>query len=123
MIRRVAAFLVGIGLGVGLAMLIGWVLFPIQRQEITPSSMRADYQAEYVRLVAQTYRADGDLAAAERRLRTLAQTPFTQPLVTLTEQWLAQGRDPALIQPLALLAEALAVDTPLMQPILQGGNE
>ncbi|MBN1249364.1 MAG: hypothetical protein JXC32_17015 [Anaerolineae bacterium] len=123
MIRRLAGFLGGVALGIGLAMLIGWVLFPIQQPEIAPSSMRADYQAEYVRLVAQTYRADGDLAAAERRLRALEQEPFTEPLVTLVETWIADGRSEALIQPLALLAQALAVETPVMQPYLQGAGE
>lgn len=123
MIRRLGGFLGGIALGVALAMLIGWVLFPIQAPQIAPSSMRADYQAEYVRLVAQSYRAEGDLAAAEIRLRALGADPYTEPLVSLAETWIAERRSQALIQPLALLAEALSVATPPMQPYLQGAAE
>ncbi len=120
MIRRLLGFLGGVLLGVGAAMLIGWVLFPIQGQEVAPSSMRADYRAEYVRLVAETYGANGDLAAAEDRLRELDQGSFTAPLVAVAEQWIADGRSDALVVPLAELAAAFNVDTLSMQPYLQG---
>jgi hypothetical protein len=121
--RRLLALLVGIAAGIGLAMLIGWVIVPLDRQEITPASMRADYQAEYVRLVAVTYRAEGDLAAAETRLRALGADPFSAPLVELAERWIEEGRSAELITPLAHLARALNVDSPAMMPYLVGGEQ
>ena len=121
--KRLLAFLVGIAAGIGLAMLIGWVLFPLDRQEITPASMRTDYQAEYVRLVAVAYQAEGDLAAAESRLRTLGTDPYGAPLVSLTERWIQEGRSADLVTPLALLAQALEVDSPAMAPYFAGGSE
>lgn len=105
--------------GAGLAMLIGWVLFPIQQPAVGPASMRADYRAEYVRLVAEAYRATDDLPQAEARLRALDEVPYTAPLVSLAEQWIADGRSEELVVPLVELAVALEVDTPVMQPYLR----
>jgi hypothetical protein len=122
MIKRVLAFFVGIALGVGLAMLIGWAIFPMDREEITPASMRADYQVEYVRLIAISYRADGNLARAEMRLRTLQGVPYTTPLVEVTERWIGEGRDADLILPLVELAQALNVATTAMIPYDAGGR-
>lgn len=112
--KRLVSFLFGIAAGIGLAMLIGWNLFPMACQEVTPASMRDDYQAEYVRLVALTYRAEGDLELAAQRLRTLQTDPYTEPLVVLTETWIAERRNPELIAPLVELARAFEVDTPAM---------
>jgi len=117
--KRLAFFLGGVILGVGLAVLIGWVLLPLQQQDISPDSMRDDYQVEYVRLVAVAYRAEGDLVVAERRLRELGGTPFTAPLVDLVEVWIDAGRSSDLVAPLAELARAFGVDTPAMAPYLQ----
>jgi len=121
--KRLAAFVLGIVAGIGLAMLIGWVLFPMQREEIRPASMRADYQVEYVRLVALAYSADGDLARAEQRLRALEGEPFTAPLVEVTERWIQEGRGAELIVPFVRLAHALRADSPAMAPYLLGGAE
>jgi hypothetical protein len=122
MITRVIAFFVGIAAGIGLAMLVGWTLLPMDRQEITPASMRADYQAEYVRLAAATYQAEGDLARAQARLRALDAEPYTAPLVELTERWISERRDPDLILPLVELAQALDVATTAMVPYNTGGE-
>ncbi len=117
--KRLAFFLGGIVLGAALAVLIGWVVLPLQQQEVSPNSMRDDYRVEYVRLVAVAYRAGGDLAVAEQRLRELDGTPFTAPLVDLAEVWIEAGRSAELVVPLAELARAFGVDTPAMAPYLQ----
>lgn len=122
MIKRVMAFFFGIALGIGLAVLIGWTLFPMDREEIAPASMRADYQAEYIRLIAVTYQADGDLVQADSRLRVLNPDPIT-PLVTLTEQWIVDRRSKDLVMPLIDLANALGVTTPAMNDYQTRGNQ
>jgi hypothetical protein len=118
--KRLLVFLVGLGLGVGLAMLVGWVLFPLAEPEVTPASMRTDYREEYVRLVAVAYQADADLMLAERRLRALHDDPTTDayaaPLVAQIEQWIAEERSADLIEPMVWLARDFGVDTPVMAP-------
>jgi hypothetical protein len=120
--KRLAAFVVAIAVGIALAMLIGWVLFPMPREEYSPASMRADYQVEYLRLVAIAYGADGDLALAQQRLRALGEEPFTAPLVEVTELWIREGRGEELIVPFVRLADALDVLSPEMVPYLDGGE-
>jgi hypothetical protein len=120
--KRLLAFLIGIAVGIGLAMLVGWVLFPMQREEILPSSMRADYQVEYLRLIAISYGADGDLALAEQRIKALGGDPVSSPLVEVTERWIEEGRSEELIVPFVRLARALGVDSPVMAPYVDRGE-
>lgn len=124
--KRLLALVLGVALGVGLAMLVGWVLFPLAEPEVTPASMRADYQDEYVRLIAVAYQADTDLMLAERRLRALHADPTTEayaePLVAQIERWIAEDRSYDLIQPMVRLAQDLDVDTPPMAPYTASGE-
>lgn len=121
--QRLLAFLVGIAAGIGLAMLIGWVIVPLDRQEISPASLRADYQAEYLRLVAVSYQTEGDLARAESRLRALGADTYGAPLTTLIERWIVEDRSPDLITPLMDLAQDLGLDTPAIAAYRDGGAE
>ncbi len=118
--KRLLTFLLGLALGVGLAILIGWVWFPLDRRDASPATMRADYRAEYIRLVALTYAAEGDLTRAEARLAALDPDTPTAPLVALTEQWIRDGKPAPRIAPLARLAHDLGADTPPMAPYLEG---
>lgn len=118
--KRLFAFLVGVALGVGLALLIGWGIMPLRSSAVTPASLRADYQDEYLRLVAVSYVANPDLPRAEQRLRALGREPFTAPLVTLAERWIAEERSTDLILPLVQLANDLDAATPPMAPYLTG---
>ena len=116
--KRLAVFIGGVAIGIGLAFLIGWVLFPIDRYDESPASMRMDYQDEYVRLTALAYQVDGDLALAERRLSALNGTSSTAPLIELITRWINEDRSHALISPLVRLARDFDADTPSMVPYL-----
>ena len=116
--KRLGIFLGGIILGIGLALLIGWVLFPVIRYNDSPAAMRKDYRDEYIRLTALAYQSDGNLALAEERLAALSPVAPTEPLVALVQQWIDEGRSHALIAPLANLAHDMRADTPPMQPYL-----
>jgi len=116
--KRLGVFLGGVVLGVGLALLIGWVLFPIVRYDESPASMRRDYRDEYIRLTALAYQFDGDATIAEKRLRALEAASPTEPLVELTTRWIDEGRSKVLVAPLALLARDLDAYTSAMAPYL-----
>mgnify|MGYP000923724224 CR=1 FL=1 len=110
------AFAVGIGLG----LLFGWVVWPVQYYDTVPSQLRADYKREYIYLTALTYEVEGDLEAAETRLRRLGADEAVAPVVELVEQLISRQAPTATIAPLARLAHDLDVDTPIMAPYLQG---
>jgi hypothetical protein len=49
----------------------GWVVNPVQYVDTYTSSLRADYKADYVLMVAEAYQAEDDLFLAMRRLAAL----------------------------------------------------
>jgi hypothetical protein len=54
--------------GIALGLTYGWVLDPVDYFDLTPDTLRADYKADYVLMVAEAYRADPDPALAARQL-------------------------------------------------------
>ncbi len=58
------AILAGFALGLG----YGWVINPVQYRSVNPSHLNIDYQTDYVLMVAELYKAEGDLALALARL-------------------------------------------------------
>jgi hypothetical protein len=120
-VRRWLLPLAVFAVGVGLGLLVGWVLWPVQYYDTAPADLQADYRDEYVRLVALTYDVTGDLTAARRRLARLDADEPSAPLVDLTERLIDRGAAPEIIRPLAVLARDLGAETPPMAPYLEGG--
>ncbi len=116
--KRLILFLLGMALGVGLALLIGWEWFPRIEYDAGPAALREDYQEEYIRLVALAYEVEHDSAAAIERLAELNPREPVAPLVSLTEAWIAEDKAPSLIAPLVALARDLGAETPAMTPYL-----
>ncbi len=73
-LRRVIWFVFTILIGLGAGLLYGWVFSPARYQNTSPVSLRADYKADYVLMVAETYQSEGDPAAAAERLAALEKT-------------------------------------------------
>ncbi len=63
--------IIALALGIGLGLLYGWVISPVQFVDTTPASMRADYRADYVLMIAEAYQADQDTSLAIRRLSVI----------------------------------------------------
>lgn len=63
----IAAMLVGLTAG----LVYGWVIRPSSVSNTTLASMREDYKADYVLMVAETYNASGDLSQATRDLEQI----------------------------------------------------
>ncbi|MFZ1042637.1 MAG: hypothetical protein WCA79_12900 [Anaerolineales bacterium] len=59
---------IAIAIGIGLGLLYGWVISPVQFVDTTPASMRADYRADYVLMIAEAYHSDQNTDLAIRRL-------------------------------------------------------
>jgi hypothetical protein len=54
------------GIGIGLA--YGWFINPVDYFDLTPDTLRSDYKADYVLMVAEAYRSEQDPGLAARRL-------------------------------------------------------
>lgn len=107
-------------LGIGLGLIVGWMLWPVSYYDTDVYDLRADYQDEFVVMVAASYALERDVGAAHQWLALLSDPQAPRPVeaivVDVTERYIARGADPAEIAYLVGLAEALGRVTTPMQP-------
>lgn len=72
--RLLAVLLLGFTLG----LLYGWLIQPVHYVDTAPASLRADYQTDYVLMVAQAYASGQDLQTAQVRLASLGPEPAVE---------------------------------------------
>jgi len=111
-------FLIVVLLGGALGLVYGWVVNPVEYVDTTPDSLREDYKADYVLMVAESYHANGDVALAARRLALLGGPNLTE---TVSEAMVFGGQAGYAENDLALLAQ-LASDLQTWDPILELGG-
>jgi hypothetical protein len=58
----------GLLVGLGIGLLIGWVIWPTQLGNATPPMLRQDFRDNYISWVAEDYAATGNLEEAQERL-------------------------------------------------------
>lgn len=75
--KRWLRFLFAIAIGLGLGLYYGWVLNPVELVDTTPATLRQDYKADFVLMVAEGYHLDGDLNRARQYLALLGEDPAT----------------------------------------------
>jgi len=85
---RWVPFVIAIILGIALGLLYGWVIEPVHFIDTTPDSLRADYRADYILMVAESYHADQNAGLAARRLSIFG----SQSPANLASQALQTGR-------------------------------
>jgi hypothetical protein len=110
-------FLVAILVGVGLGLLYGWMIRPVDYVDTSPDTLRIDYKTDYILMVAEAYRGDGDLQRVARNLALLGDTApvdMVYEAMLFAEKAGYADADLATMQSLlvALQAYDLAQDTP-----------
>ena len=111
-------FLIVVLLGGALGLVYGWVVNPVEFVDTTPDSLRADFKADYVLMVAESYHTNGEVALAARRLALLGGPNLTE---TVSEAMVFGGQAGYAEDDLALLAQ-LASDLQTWDPILELGG-
>ncbi|MCA9932036.1 MAG: hypothetical protein KC419_26305 [Anaerolineales bacterium] len=115
---RILLFIViGLAVGIGAGLTIGWVVWPTEFTDANPSVLQAAYRRDYVQMIADTYALDNDLAAAQSRLRDVEEDETAVLLDALTDKVLANA-DEAEIRRLVQLAIDLDISSPVMTPFL-----
>ena len=104
--KRALQALLGLAIGLGLALLYAWVISPVQYIDTAPNTLRADYRAAYAQLAARAFIEDRNLGRARTRLALLGLTNPAPDVVTLAQNASIAG-DPDGAHALALLASAL----------------
>jgi hypothetical protein len=110
----------GVAMGLVLALVIGWWLWPVQYTNTAPDVLRQDYHDDYIVMVATAYEVEGDLEQARTWLELLDPDEPTVPLVDLAERLVQANGSTEDITRLASLAQALGALTPTLVPYVEG---
>ncbi len=107
-------WLVAMGLGIigiALGLFYGWILNPIKFVDVPPSSLRADYRADYILMVAESYHGTKDADFARRQLAILgseAPAVLVARAIQTAQQVGYAAQDQAIMQELMLAMQATA---------------
>ncbi len=94
-------------LGLAAGLVYGWVISPVEYIDTTPDTLRADYRADYVLMVAESFHADQDLEQAARRLSGLGQAPPLEIVLQSLEYARQAGYGQPDLDLMSALAQAL----------------
>ena len=82
MITRYSPLLIGLILGIALGLFYGWVIRPIEIVESTPDTLREDFRADLILMIAESYESEEDLDLVLNRFELLELEPATAVLQT-----------------------------------------
>lgn len=88
-------------------LIYAWLINPVEYVDTAPASLRADFQADYLALIAAAYAGTGELDRARARLGLIPDPDPAGRLAALAQQRLAAGLPGSEAQAIALLAAAL----------------
>ena len=100
-------------IGIGIGLVYGWIIDPVEFTDITPEALRIDYRTDYVLMVAEAFRAEQDEELAARRLAILG----SQSPVLIAGEAYAYARDADYPDEDVLAIQELAIALQAWQPI------
>ncbi len=113
---RFLGFLLAIFIGILAGIYYGWVANPVRYTNTTPDTLRYDYQADYVLMVAEIYQQEDNISLAAHRLALLGsdQTPMrhVQEAIETARKLNYSGQD---IDTLGKLSLAIEVWSPALE--------
>lgn len=112
--------LLGMAAGLLLGLYYSWILNPLEYVETSPNTLREDFKADYLALIASAYTGTGDISRARARLSLFPQLNPEQDLAALAQKRLASGWPDSEARALAQLASDLrnGPRTPTLIPTL-----
>jgi hypothetical protein len=100
--------LLTVAAGIGMGLLVSWVLWPVEYVDVAPHSLMPSHREEYIVLIGMSYAYDRDLGLAQTRLAALGDlTTMGAEVVTLAEKYAVQGGSVKQVRALTELAYAL----------------
>jgi hypothetical protein len=98
--KRQIGFMFAILVGIIAGLVIGWLLIPSPVKNASLDSLRGDYQADYVLMVAEKFATDQDVLSATALLREISPSDPTASIkqaLILGQQLGYSGRELQLI--------------------------
>lgn len=105
---RFLLFLMMIAVGAAAGLYLGWVQRPLNSGNADPTRLRADYQLDYVLMVAEVYQSEQDPGLAASRLAWLDDRPAARVVQEAIVSAGEVGYARADLELLAQLAQGLA---------------
>jgi hypothetical protein len=105
--------LIALVIGIALGLIYGWVIAPVEFIDTTPETLRADYRADYILMIAEAYHADNDTGLAARRLAIIG----SQTSADIVKQALQTGREAGYAPNDLILLEELFTAMQSYQPV------
>ncbi len=102
----------GLSLGIIGGLYYAWFVNPVSYRETAPSSLRADFKANYIALIASAYDSTNDLKRAQFRLDSLDDPNPIETLSTLAQQGKALGLSESQVKALKFLITAIEQNSP-----------
>lgn len=93
--------------GIGLGLLYGWVIDPVEFVDLTPDTLRADYRADYILMVAEAHQVEQDTDLAARRLAIFGSDPPAEIAAQALQFGPSAGFTPSELSALEGLIQAL----------------
>lgn len=121
--RFLGSLFIGLVVGAGVGLYLGWVQFPVEYVNSPASRLAPRYQDEYTVMIAGGYAADGDLDGALNRMRLINVANAPLFVQEVTERYITNSQNVNDIRDLVLLAEGLGRLTPIMEPYRQVNTE
>lgn len=115
--KRFIWFLIMIALGAAGGLAYGWLINPVQYVDTDPQSLRADYKADYILMVAEIYESDRDLASAQSRLAFVSARP---PQQVVSEGILAAQQIGYAVEDLEVMGRLMQAFQAAQTPVPQG---
>lgn len=117
-LRHLLAFVVGFALGIGIGLLITWVVWPVEYYDTDPFDLRDEHKDDYVVMIGAAYCQDGDLELATHRLNQLGFDDARQVVVRLFQRYEEAGYGEET-RCLALLAYDVGVEDVALLPYIE----
>lgn len=102
--KRLVWFLLMIAIGLAGGLVYGWLINPVQYVNTSAESLHPGFKADYVLMVAEIYKMDGDLPGAIQRLALLGSLPAER----VVADGLLTARSAGYAEPDLALMEALS---------------
>jgi len=112
---RYTPLIIGLLIGITLGLLYGWVIRPLDSGETSPHSLKDQYQADMVLMIAEIFAAEKDLDLARQRLTTLGFQANTDIVINALNFAKAHDFSDHDIQLLMNLSTQLDLITPLAE--------
>ena len=109
--KRTLWFSISIVIGIAAGLFYGWTINPRRTAASSGSSLRSDYKADYVLMVAEVFQKDKDVSLAVSRLALLGDNPPMRTVQMAILKASELGYEERDMQLMGKLSQALAAST------------